>query len=120
MKKFLSFISEWQGLWALLAVLFLFFITPRIFEWAGMLSGTIDGAYFQALVFSTGVYFSAIFCGWLSMQFDWKLLDRYSDRDKLLKDWEAITPLQRILIFNLVIFLLISLYILCYFALPKP
>lgn len=119
-NPFLSFLKRWQGLWALIAVIALFFIMPRLFEWAGMLSGTIDGAYIQALVFSTGVYFSAIFCGWLSLQFDWKILDKYSDHVDIRSDWRSITPLQRVLIFNGTVFILILLYILCFACLPKP
>lgn len=110
----------WHGAYALAAVVGLFCLMPWILRMVDPTSGTISGAYVQALIFSTAVYFAAIFCGWLALKFDWKIFDAYIDARDLHSDWRAVTPLQRLLIFSGTIMFLIALYIACYAFLPKP
>lgn len=120
MNKFLSFLARWQGLWALIAVGFLFFVTPWIFRWFGTNSGVIDFAYVQALVFSTGVFFTAIFSAWLAIQLDWKIINNHIEEGDFIEDWRRLTAFQRTaIIFSSLAFLIFA-FILCFFALPKP
>lgn len=112
--------AKWHGAYALIAVVGLFCLMPAILRVTDPSSGTVNGAYVQCLIFSTAVYFAAIFCGWLALQFDWKILGTYIEDRDLHSDWNSITAFQRIVIFCATIMFLISLYVVCYFALPKP
>lgn len=115
-----NFLSRWQGLWALLIFLGGFTVTPMIMRLISPTSGQIDGAYVHGLIFTALVFFMAIFCGWLAMQMDWSILDRYIDTGAMKSDWKGLSPLARIIVFFLTIFFLISLFAVCYFSLPKP
>jgi len=115
-----NFIKEWQGLWALIAVGIAFFCVPRVFQAFGMNAGVIDPAYVHALVFTVGVFFTAIFCAWVALQLDWKIVDRYISEDKLQRDWDYLNPLHRLVITFSIIGFLIAVFVACYFALPKP
>jgi hypothetical protein len=117
MKKFLK---EWQGLWALAAVGTLFWATPFIFRILGMSAGVIDPAYLHALVFTVGVFFTAVFCAWVAVQLDWKILNRYIDSGSFLRDWEYLHPWQKMAFTFGTVAALIASFIACFFALPKP
>lgn len=117
MKKFMN---EWQGLWALIAVGIAFFCVPKVFQAFGMNAGVIDPAYIHALVFTVGVFFTAIFCAWVAVQLDWKIFTRYIEQSGFQRDWDYLLPWQRMAFMLGVVEFLIAAFIACFWALPKP
>ena len=116
----MKILKEWQGLWAILIVAVLFWMTPKVFGLLGMNSGVVDAGYIHALIFTTAVFFTAIFSAWVALQLDWTFLNKYIDEGTLAKDWAIMPRWGRVVVCMTVILVLIGFYILCYAVMPKP
>ena len=90
-------LKNWQGLWALIAMLLALCAAPTIVQHFWPLDvGFMPGSYMQALVLWQAVFFAGIVGSWAAFQLDWREIDKQLDAGEFLSWFNSLTPGQKI------------------------
>jgi hypothetical protein len=93
------FFSNFQGILALIVATTIFFFLGPILQGLDTTAGTVDLGSLHVLAFGGVRFLFCTFLAWSVLQMDWKILDKYVDREILKDDWKDAFPKTRLYIF---------------------
>lgn len=88
--------SNFQGVAALVIAITVFFFLGPILTGFDNTAGTVDLGSLHVLAFGAVRFLFCTFLAWSVLQLDWKILDRYIDKEILKDDWKEACPRTRI------------------------
>ncbi len=109
MNNLKRFLSSWQGLFASVVAVFIYFGSARAIRWVDPTAGVFDAGFLHWISLAMVVYFVAIFCAWTGWQIAFRSMDKWADlhlwaafRD--LSDMQKFWAVQGTFSFMLVLF----------------
>jgi hypothetical protein len=115
MKRFLS---NWQGLTALLAAAGCFILSRDLIHELDPSAGVFDLGYLQRPLVAAAYFFFGTFCAWAALQIDLPTVDKWVDRKHFEKAWESLPDERKIGFIGKALVVLLAAYLVCLALVP--